>query len=121
MLRIFLETEGVERCHSLRRVICSGEALPFELQQRFFGLLVEVGQVSTRRLAVGREIKVRAVGDAFEFAELLTTELEAVLDINGALAVVAELLFRGLGSGGSAALAWRRRLGGGGSVSSARS
>jgi amino acid adenylation domain-containing protein len=36
MLRIFLETEGVERCHSLRRVICSGEALPFELQQRFF-------------------------------------------------------------------------------------
>ena len=36
MLRIFLETEGVERCASLRRVICSGEALPFELQLRFF-------------------------------------------------------------------------------------
>ena len=36
MLRIFLEAEGVERCTSLKRVICSGEALPFELQQRFF-------------------------------------------------------------------------------------
>jgi amino acid adenylation domain-containing protein len=36
MLRIFLEAEGVERCTSLRRVICSGEALPFDLQQRFF-------------------------------------------------------------------------------------
>jgi amino acid adenylation domain-containing protein len=36
MLRIFLEAEGVERCTSLRRVICSGEALPYELQQRFF-------------------------------------------------------------------------------------
>ena len=36
MLRIFLETEGVELCHSLRRVICSGEALTVELQQRFF-------------------------------------------------------------------------------------
>jgi amino acid adenylation domain-containing protein len=36
MLRIFLEAEGVESCTSLRRIICSGEALPFELQQRFF-------------------------------------------------------------------------------------
>jgi amino acid adenylation domain-containing protein len=36
MLRIFLEAEGVERCTSLRRVICSGEALPYDLQQRFF-------------------------------------------------------------------------------------
>jgi amino acid adenylation domain-containing protein len=36
MLRIFLEAEGVESCTSLRRVVCSGEALPFELQQRFF-------------------------------------------------------------------------------------
>jgi len=36
MLRIFLETEGVEQCKSLRRVFCSGEALPFELQTRFF-------------------------------------------------------------------------------------
>ena len=36
MLRVFLEAEGVEQCTSLRRVICSGEALPFDLQQRFF-------------------------------------------------------------------------------------
>ena len=39
MLRQFLETPGVERCRSLREVICSGEALPWELQQRFFELL----------------------------------------------------------------------------------
>ncbi|MFP5286522.1 MAG: amino acid adenylation domain-containing protein, partial [Thermoanaerobaculia bacterium] len=36
MLQVFLEQPGVETCSSLRRVICSGEALPFELQQRFF-------------------------------------------------------------------------------------
>ncbi|MBZ5569981.1 MAG: amino acid adenylation domain-containing protein [Acidobacteriia bacterium] len=39
MLRVFLEAEGVTRCGSVKRVICSGEALPFELQERFFGLL----------------------------------------------------------------------------------
>ncbi len=36
MLRLFLEEEGLETCRSLRRVICSGEALPHELQERFF-------------------------------------------------------------------------------------
>ena len=36
MLRVFLEESGVERCHSLRHVICSGEALGFDLQERFF-------------------------------------------------------------------------------------
>jgi amino acid adenylation domain-containing protein len=39
MLRAFLEQEGLERCGSLRRVVCSGEALSFELQQRFFARL----------------------------------------------------------------------------------
>jgi amino acid adenylation domain-containing protein len=39
MLRIFLESQGVESCRSLRRVFCSGEALPLELQKRFFQLL----------------------------------------------------------------------------------
>jgi len=39
MLQVFLEQPGVETCASLRRVICSGEALPFELQQRFFAKL----------------------------------------------------------------------------------
>src|SRR5207248_11047517 len=36
MLRVFLEEEGVEGCRSLRRVICSGEALPPDLVGRFF-------------------------------------------------------------------------------------
>ncbi|MGF1938165.1 MAG: non-ribosomal peptide synthetase [Nostoc sp. ChiQUE02] len=36
MLQIFLETKGLERCQSLKRVFCSGEALPFDLQERFF-------------------------------------------------------------------------------------
>ena len=37
MLAVFLEEKNLaERCASLRRVICSGEALPFELQERFF-------------------------------------------------------------------------------------
>ncbi|HEU5232592.1 MAG TPA: amino acid adenylation domain-containing protein [Terriglobales bacterium] len=36
MLQIFLEARGVEDCTSLKRVICSGEALPIEVQKRFF-------------------------------------------------------------------------------------
>jgi amino acid adenylation domain-containing protein len=36
MLQLFLEDKGVEECRSLKRVICSGEALPCQLQQRFF-------------------------------------------------------------------------------------
>jgi amino acid adenylation domain-containing protein len=36
MLSIFLESDGLERCRSVRQVFASGEALPFELQQRFF-------------------------------------------------------------------------------------
>src|SRR6266568_2834330 len=36
MLHIFLEEPGVARCRSLRQVICSGEALPFDLQNSFF-------------------------------------------------------------------------------------
>lgn len=36
MLSVFLQAEGVERCAGLKRVICSGEALPFELQESFF-------------------------------------------------------------------------------------
>ena len=40
MLRVFLEAQGMKGCGSIRRVICSGEALPYELQQRFFELSV---------------------------------------------------------------------------------
>ncbi|MBW4428177.1 MAG: amino acid adenylation domain-containing protein [Nostoc desertorum CM1-VF14] len=36
MLQVFLEEPGLEKCYSIKRVICSGEALPLELQQRFF-------------------------------------------------------------------------------------
>jgi amino acid adenylation domain-containing protein len=36
MLQAFLEEAEVSRCRSLRRVICSGEALPKALQDRFF-------------------------------------------------------------------------------------
>ncbi|MBE9001845.1 amino acid adenylation domain-containing protein [Nostoc sp. LEGE 12447] len=36
MLQVFLEEPGLENCYSIKRVICSGEALLLELQQRFF-------------------------------------------------------------------------------------
>ena len=36
MLLLFLEEPYLERCNSLKHVICSGEALPFSLQERFF-------------------------------------------------------------------------------------
>ncbi|RRD47243.1 non-ribosomal peptide synthetase [Tessaracoccus sp. OH4464_COT-324] len=36
MLQTFLREEDLDRCGSLRRVVCSGEALPKELEVRFF-------------------------------------------------------------------------------------
>jgi amino acid adenylation domain-containing protein len=42
MLRVFLEEAGLDGCRSLKRVICSGEALPHELQERFFARLPAV-------------------------------------------------------------------------------
>jgi len=40
MLQVFLREPGLrERCRSLRRVVCSGEALPVDLQERFFETL----------------------------------------------------------------------------------
>jgi amino acid adenylation domain-containing protein len=39
MLQIFLEERNVEQCSSLKRVICSGEALSAELKKRFFARL----------------------------------------------------------------------------------
>jgi amino acid adenylation domain-containing protein/FkbM family methyltransferase len=36
MLQAFLEDRGVEQCKTVRRVICSGEALGVNLQERFF-------------------------------------------------------------------------------------
>jgi amino acid adenylation domain-containing protein len=42
MLEMFLQTASTATCASLKRVICSGQALPFELQQRFFARLPHV-------------------------------------------------------------------------------
>src|SRR5262249_10848976 len=39
MLRAFLETPGLARCTSLSRVFASGEALPQDLEQRYFAAL----------------------------------------------------------------------------------
>ncbi|HJX29557.1 MAG TPA: amino acid adenylation domain-containing protein, partial [Thermoanaerobaculia bacterium] len=41
MLQAFLEHPEVERCASLRTVVCSGEAFPLELQERFFARFPE--------------------------------------------------------------------------------
>ena len=42
MLQAFLEAKDVERCVSLKRVICSGEALPRDVTVRFFERLPDV-------------------------------------------------------------------------------
>lgn len=42
MLQIFLDEPNIDACTSLRRVICSGEALPTDLQDRFFARLPHV-------------------------------------------------------------------------------
>ncbi|MCT9935414.1 amino acid adenylation domain-containing protein, partial [Planotetraspora sp. A-T 1434] len=39
MLQIFLDQPGVEDCRSIRRVVCSGQALPAELSNRFLSRL----------------------------------------------------------------------------------
>jgi amino acid adenylation domain-containing protein len=39
MLQSFLAAKGVERCGSIRHVFSSGEALPYQLQERFFACL----------------------------------------------------------------------------------
>jgi amino acid adenylation domain-containing protein/non-ribosomal peptide synthase protein (TIGR01720 family) len=42
MLQAFLQESKAAKCDSLRRVICSGEALSSELQARFFATLLDV-------------------------------------------------------------------------------
>lgn len=39
MMQLFLEEPGVEACTTIRRALCAGEALPFELQERYFSKL----------------------------------------------------------------------------------
>ena len=36
LLRVLLEEKGFRNCHGLRRVICGGETMPVDLQDRFF-------------------------------------------------------------------------------------
>ncbi|MET7382994.1 amino acid adenylation domain-containing protein [Streptomyces sp. NPDC005526] len=43
MLQVFVQEPAAARCTGLRRVICSGEALPGELQNQFFRVLPRVG------------------------------------------------------------------------------
>ena len=43
MLQVFLEGADAGRCRSVRRVVCSGEALPPELAERFFQVLPDAG------------------------------------------------------------------------------
>ncbi|HYQ50299.1 MAG TPA: amino acid adenylation domain-containing protein, partial [Pseudomonas sp.] len=43
MLQVFLQDAGVERCRSLRRIICSGEALQEQTQQHVFARLPWAG------------------------------------------------------------------------------
>ena len=56
--------------------------------------LVEVRQVGAGVLGVRRQVEVGAVGDALELAPLRAREAEPVLDVDGALRVVGQLLLR---------------------------
>ncbi len=42
MLSVFLEDPSSKNCSSIKKVYCSGEALPFALQERFFSIFPEV-------------------------------------------------------------------------------
>jgi amino acid adenylation domain-containing protein len=48
MLAAFLEAAPADRCASLRRVVCSGEALPAELVARFYDRMGGVGNAAVR-------------------------------------------------------------------------
>ncbi|KPG68228.1 amino acid adenylation domain-containing protein, partial [Pseudomonas libanensis] len=43
MLQVFLLDENVARCTSLKRIVCSGEALPVDAQQQVFAKLPNAG------------------------------------------------------------------------------
>ncbi|WP_410901581.1 amino acid adenylation domain-containing protein [Pseudomonas putida] len=43
MLQVFLQDEGVSRCTSLTRIVCSGEALQVDAQQQVFAKLPNAG------------------------------------------------------------------------------
>ncbi|MEG7325132.1 AMP-binding protein, partial [Pseudomonas aeruginosa] len=43
MLQAFLQDEDVASCTSLKRIVCSGEALPADAQQQVFAKLPQAG------------------------------------------------------------------------------
>jgi amino acid adenylation domain-containing protein/non-ribosomal peptide synthase protein (TIGR01720 family) len=43
MLQAFLQDSGVSSCQSLKRIVCSGEALPVDAQQQVFAKLPQAG------------------------------------------------------------------------------
>ena len=43
MLQVFLQDPAVSTCHSLQRIVCSGEALPVDAQQQVFAKLPQAG------------------------------------------------------------------------------
>ena len=43
MLQAFLQDPAVSTCHSLQRIVCSGEALPVDAQQQVFAKLPQAG------------------------------------------------------------------------------
>ncbi|MCE4056445.1 non-ribosomal peptide synthetase [Pseudomonas sp. Au-Pse12] len=43
MLQAFIHDSGVSACHSLKRIVCSGEALPLDAQQQVFARLPNAG------------------------------------------------------------------------------
>jgi amino acid adenylation domain-containing protein/non-ribosomal peptide synthase protein (TIGR01720 family) len=43
MLQAFIHEPGVEACVGLKRIVCSGEALPLDAQQQVFGKLPQAG------------------------------------------------------------------------------
>ena len=69
MLQAFVEELGGSRCGSLKRVICSGEALPYELTERFFarsitGYKAQVADASAQvLLLVSRDLDQPAAGE----------------------------------------------------------
>ncbi|HEU0078246.1 MAG TPA: AMP-binding protein, partial [Longimicrobiaceae bacterium] len=48
MLAAFVDAAPAERCHTLSRVVCSGEALPEELVQRFYARMDAAGNDRVR-------------------------------------------------------------------------
>ena len=42
MMQIFVQDPNADKCQSIQRVICSGEALPFDLQEKLFERLPDV-------------------------------------------------------------------------------